>query len=177
LGETTTLDVQFQPEHEFVFDYLTSDIKTADCIFDLIDNSIDAATATNVSMVDNSDSRFFEGFKIDLSLSPNCVKVQDNCGGISKDAFVNRAFRIGLKSNHSYGIGHFGVGLKRAILKMGRHTRLLAMMGKMPCAWRFLVPTWLVLEVIQYPLQGLLQLARQLLTSLSLTLRLKQSVI
>jgi hypothetical protein len=130
LGETTTLDVQFQPEHEFVFDYLTSDIKTADCIFDLIDNSIDAATATNVSMVDNSDSRFFEGFKIDLSLSPNCVKVQDNCGGISKDAFVNRAFRIGLKSNHSYGIGHFGVGLKRAILKIGASYKIASDDGK-----------------------------------------------
>jgi hypothetical protein len=116
------LQVQFNPAPAYLFDYLTADIQTSECIFDLIDNSIDAARAVlsrrssekNGQLPDN-----YAGFQINVTLSPEAVTVHDNCSGISEETFSSLAFRAGEKSQHPFGIGHFGVGLKRAILKIG----------------------------------------------------------
>lgn len=116
----TALEVQFQPAPAYLFDYLTADIQTAECIFDLVDNSIDAARAAMVvGANENSITDSYAGFKIKVDLSPDAVIIRDNCSGMSEETFSTLAFRAGEKSQHPYGIGHFGVGLKRAILKIG----------------------------------------------------------
>lgn len=116
----TALEVQFQPAPAYLFDYLTADIQTAECVFDLVDNSIDAARAAMPSGVDgDSIPANYTGFKIELTLGSDAVVIRDNCSGMSEETFSTLAFRAGEKSQHPYGIGHFGVGLKRAILKIG----------------------------------------------------------
>lgn len=116
----TKLEVQFQPAPAYLFDYLTADIQTAECIFDLVDNSIDAARAAIRDSIDENDIlEAYDGFRIEVTLGSDGVVVLDNCSGMSEETFSNLAFRAGEKSQHPFGIGHFGVGLKRAILKIG----------------------------------------------------------
>lgn len=116
----TALQVQFNPAPAYLFDYLTADIQTAECIFDLIDNSIDAARAVMGGGVkDDVLPDKYDGFRIDLTLTPDAVVIHDNCSGMSETTFAELAFRAGEKSQHPFGIGYFGVGLKRAILKLG----------------------------------------------------------
>jgi hypothetical protein len=116
----TALEVQFQPAPAYLFDYLTADVQTAECVFDLVDNSIDAARAAMLDTVDDdSMPAEYEGFEIEVTLGADAVVIRDNCSGMSEETFANLAFRAGEKSQHPFGIGHFGVGLKRAILKIG----------------------------------------------------------
>ena len=116
----TALEVQFQPAPAYLFDYLTADVQTAECVFDLVDNSIDAARAAMLDSVDDdSMPEKYEGFEIEVTLDSDAVVIRDNCSGMSEETFANLAFRAGEKSQHPFGIGHFGVGLKRAILKIG----------------------------------------------------------
>lgn len=116
----TALEVQFQPAPAYLFDYLTADVQTAECIFDLIDNSIDAARGAMLRKADGDrmpDS--YAGFRIEVTLGSDAVIINDNCSGMTEETFSKLAFRAGEKSQHPFGIGHFGVGLKRAILKIG----------------------------------------------------------
>src|SRR3546814_1982749 len=117
----TALEVLFNPAPAYLFDYLTADVQTAECIFDLIDNSIDAARAVMSGKAQGGDSLpdKYMGFRIEVILKADLVSVHDNCSGISETTFATLAFRAGEKSQHPFGIGHFGVGLKRAILKLG----------------------------------------------------------
>ena len=85
----TALEVQFQPAPSYLFDYLTADIKTAECIFDLVDNSIDAARAAMAGHADGDhmpDS--YAGFKIEVTLGSDAVVVRDNCSGMSEEVSV-----------------------------------------------------------------------------------------
>ncbi len=113
------LQVQFNPAPAYIFGYLTADVQSAACIFDLIDNSIDAARAVMSTKQGKGLPQNYEGFEIKLTLSADIVRIEDNCSGISESSFTDTVFRSGMKSAHDYGIGHFGVGLKRAILKLG----------------------------------------------------------
>ncbi|WOE74653.1 ATP-binding protein [Alterisphingorhabdus coralli] len=116
--DKSEIEVQFAPAPSYLFDYMTADIETAECVFDLIDNSIDAARSA-IKVEESDVPSDYSGCKIELSLSSKSIIVEDNCSGMSEDNFSKRAFRAGFKSHHSFGIGHFGVGLKRAILKLG----------------------------------------------------------
>jgi hypothetical protein len=120
VAKTDPLTVQFNPAPAYLFDYLTADIQTAECIFDLIDNSIDAARSAMIGKPSKGLPNQYKGFKVELTLTSNEVVVADNCSGISEADFTQLAFRSGVKSQHTYGIGHFGVGMKRAILKLGK---------------------------------------------------------
>src|SRR5437016_230221 len=91
---------------------LTKDIELKDAILDLIDNSIDAAR--------RFDS--IKGRKVSVKTSAREFKIEDNCGGMSLDDAENRAFRLGRDPRAAlptHAIGLYGVGMKRAIFKMG----------------------------------------------------------
>ena len=66
----------------------------------------------------------YEGFEIDLVFSSEGLKVTDNCGGISVDNLRSMVLRFGKRSMHDMGIGVFGVGLNRALFKLGRISHL-----------------------------------------------------
>lgn len=120
---TSEIEVQFNPAPAFFIDYLTADIGSAECVFDLIDNSIDAARS-DIEIDKGGLPSSYANFRIELSISAEHVSVVDNCSGISESDFSELTFRSGSKSHHAYGIGHFGVGLKRAILKLGRECKI-----------------------------------------------------
>jgi hypothetical protein len=64
----------------------------------------------------------FDNLHVDISISPQKFEIKDNCGGISIDLAKNYAFCFGRDANAPplHGtVGLFGVGMKRAIFKLG----------------------------------------------------------
>lgn len=105
---------------------LTKDIELEDAVLDLLDNCVDgalrsASTRTNVE-------RPYEGYFAKLSFSGTTFSITDNCGGISNDV-RDSAFRLGRppgdKTDENLAtVGTYGIGMKRAIFKMGYDARI-----------------------------------------------------
>ncbi|WP_298486996.1 ATP-binding protein [uncultured Maribacter sp.] len=102
------------PTKTFFIEMITRDISIKDAILDLLDNSIDGANSINP---DN-----YEGLYIDINVDGNSFTVKDNCGGFSLETAKKYAFRFGRPDEivlNTGSIGRFGVGMKRALFKMG----------------------------------------------------------
>lgn len=120
VGEVISVDTS--PTKDAVVDSLTRDISEKACLFDLIDNSIDAATdgifnKLGVGERDNLPPSY-EGYSINLELHGEGYKIEDNCGGIDLEKLKKMVLRFGQRSEHNMGIGIFGVGLNRALFKL-----------------------------------------------------------
>lgn len=105
--------VNASPTKEFFISMLTRDISLTSSIIDLVDNSVDAATA----------SGSYEGKYIRLIFSDEQFEMLDNCGGISLASARGYAFKFGRPNDapHTqHSVGRFGVGMKRALFKMGK---------------------------------------------------------
>jgi len=115
--------IDTSPTKEVVVDGITRDATDHECIFDLIDNSIDAARNIifrNISpKLRNELLEGYAGYEIKLYLSATSFRIWDNCGGIPIDELKKTAMRFGERSEQSMGIGAFGVGLNRAIFRLG----------------------------------------------------------
>jgi len=104
------------PTKEFFISMITRDIKLTDAIIELIDNSIDGLKRQKL---DN-----YEGYYIDIQLG-DFFKISDNCGGIDIDIARNYAFKFGRPKSKEHNndkfetTGTFGIGMKRALFKMG----------------------------------------------------------
>lgn len=115
--------VDTRPSKEVVVDSLIRDITIEACIFDLIDNSIDAARETiyklDKKLSTDKPPASYEKFNISITLNGENFSINDNCGGITKAHLASSVLRFGQRSSHFSGIGVFGVGLNRAIFKIG----------------------------------------------------------
>jgi hypothetical protein len=111
--------VDASPEKRFFVDMLTRDIELAPAIIDLVDNSIDGAKRIRP---EEGHSRF-AGLFVHLTLKPDVFEIVDSCGGFGRDHAKKYAFKFGRDraQPHTVGeVGQFGVGMKRAIFKLGR---------------------------------------------------------
>lgn len=126
--EGKPFSVDTKPTKDVVVDSLTRDISVEACIFDLIDNSIDAARDTIFASGGEKRAdglpESYGGFKIALSFSNGGCSIEDNCGGITVDRLKTMVLRFGQRSSHPMGIGIFGLGLNRALFKLGRVSHL-----------------------------------------------------
>jgi hypothetical protein len=112
-----------EPTKDFFINMLTRDITLADCILDLLDNSLDGAKreskANNTSLKD---------FYVDIAVGEAGFEIADNCGGISLADAIDYAFHFGRRptapKSHAGLIGLYGIGMKRAIFKMARNGRV-----------------------------------------------------
>lgn len=108
------------PTKRFFVSMLTRDIELKDAILDLVDNSVDGATRQLKGRVKKSDA--YKGYEARLSLSAKSFDIADNCGGIPKEA-IKDAFLLGRpkveKDKGIPTIGVYGIGMKRAIFKIG----------------------------------------------------------
>lgn len=129
--------VDTRPSKAVVVDSLTRDISIQACIFDLIDNSIDAARNTMSRIQLGKDigtlPESYQGYKIILSFSGDYFAINDNCGGIAAEHLKTSVLRFGERSAHNLGIGVFGVGLNRALFRIGRNTYLESDTGLERC--------------------------------------------
>jgi DNA topoisomerase VI subunit B len=114
----TVLDntVNASPTKEFFITMSVRDIELVDAVADLVDNCVDGAR--RIRPAGN-----FTGLWVRIEVSNRHFRIADNCGGISVDIARNYAFRFGRPkefkpSKHS--IGQFGIGMKRALFKIGK---------------------------------------------------------
>jgi len=118
------MKVHASPTKEFFVDMITKDISLEACILDLVDNSLDGARADlRRRGGDSETARAFEGYWVQLTLRGDHFSVADNCGGISIEDAVNYAFHFGRRRDadrEEGGIGLYGIGMKRAVFKLGR---------------------------------------------------------
>jgi len=103
------------PTKVFFIEMLTRDISIKDAIIDLLDNSIDGAS--------NIDKDDYSNLYINLTINKNEFIVEDNCGGFPLEVAQKYAFRFGRPEDApatTGTVGRFGVGMKRALFKMGK---------------------------------------------------------
>jgi hypothetical protein len=126
--------VDTRPTKRVVVESLTRDATVRACIFDLIDNSIDAARDRIFEGLPSDAEKelpsSFAGFRITITLGTTGFKIEDNCGGISVNHLRDMVMRFGKASSHQHGIGVFGVGLNRALFKLGRVSHLKTDTGR-----------------------------------------------
>ena len=119
-NDSETLPIDAMPTKELFIDMLTRDIALIPAIIDLVDNSADGAKKVE------ADGNL-KGYWARVAISSDQFTVSDNCGGISVDVARKYAFRFGRPAGApsiKHSVGQFGVGMKRAIFKMGRQFRV-----------------------------------------------------
>ena len=116
------------PTKEFFVNMITRDITLEDSILDLIDNSIDAAWqmagSHSMTLADETD---LSDYTISLTLSADQFSIMDNCRGMTLDNAADYAFSFGRKASQEHDeftIGVYGIGMKRAVFKLGRDVRI-----------------------------------------------------
>jgi len=107
--------IDVSPTKEFFISVITRDVTLADAINDLVDNCIDGARRLR------PDGNY-QGLTIEMELTDTQFTIMDNCGGIPYDVAYQYAFKFGRAAgapSTDGSIGKFGVGMKRALFKMG----------------------------------------------------------
>jgi hypothetical protein len=116
------------PQKEFFINMITKDISLSDCILDLLDNCVDGANAEIVSSKKPSKrilhGHRYRGYYASITFDSKSFEIEDNCGGISVGIAMKYAFHFGRSNNtpllKGRAIGLYGIGMKRAIFKIGR---------------------------------------------------------
>ncbi|WP_348764339.1 ATP-binding protein, partial [uncultured Henriciella sp.] len=128
------LRVDTSPDKQFLIDTFSRDASAIDCIFDLLDNSIDAGSAHLRTLGAKPDLegllKTYDPIEIKLFVSARGVKIVDNSGGMSSADLENSILKFGHRSAQPFSIGMYGVGLNRAIFKLGEHTTISTHTGK-----------------------------------------------
>lgn len=116
---------QALPRKQFFLEMFTRDISLEDCMLDLVDNSIDShLVRKNIEITPlifgNHKGSYTKG-SIKVRCNEDKIEVFDDCGGIDYQDALTSVFCFG----HDPGqdapkrLGAYGIGLKRAIFKMG----------------------------------------------------------
>ena len=121
MNESKDKRVNATPVKSFFVDMLTRDIELVDAILDLLDNCVDGILRLKG---ESSKKTPYEGFEAEIKFDKSSFSISDNCGGIPW-SFHDYAFRMG-KDNQDRDsdlptVGVYGIGMKRAIFKIGRH--------------------------------------------------------
>jgi hypothetical protein len=144
------------PRKRFFSEMFTRDISLQDCILDLIDNSIDGAIRSRKIRFDQLSKAILnkertQGLKdppsIEVAISKDKVVVRDSCGGIDRQYAMTEVFSFGHSDSWrpSY-LGAYGVGLKRALFKIGNRFRIVSRTASTGFSCNVDVPEWLLEE-------------------------------
>lgn len=107
--------IEGDPTKGFFIYMLTRDIPIEQSIADLLDNCIDGAKRLR-------PGGDYTGLWVRLEANPDHFRISDNCGGIPVEIARKYAFRFGRPEGMpatAHSIGQFGVGMKRALFKIG----------------------------------------------------------
>jgi hypothetical protein len=142
--------IDASPTKEFFIEMLTRDIELIPAIIDLVDNCVDGARR----MRGNGP---YKGLSVRLTVTPTEFTISDNCGGIDLDMATKYAFRFGRpakmpKTTHS--IGQFGVGMKRALFKLGTAFRVESTAARSKFVLEVNVPKWSKEDEWKLPFKG-----------------------
>lgn len=119
-ASATDKKIHASPTKDFFVKMITRDIALEDCIFDLLDNAIDGAHRQAKGKDGNEP---LKGFWAEIAFNGNQFQITDNCGGIKLSDAIDYAFHFGRRPDSPAdvegGIGLYGIGMKRAIFKIG----------------------------------------------------------
>lgn len=106
------------PTKNLFISMLVKDIPLTRSIIDLVDNSVDGARRVK-------PNGKYEGLWVHVDASSQRFAIRDNCGGIPVDVAQKYAFRFGRPEETDveetpHSVGQFGVGMKRALFKLGK---------------------------------------------------------
>jgi hypothetical protein len=122
-GASPSSTIYAGPTKRFFVSMLTRDIELKDAILDLLDNCVDGAMRSQGLSTTESETAY-AGFHAKITATPDGFEIKDNCGGIPRDIAEKSAFVLGrpdmLRDADLPTIGMYGIGMKRAIFKMGR---------------------------------------------------------
>jgi hypothetical protein len=117
------IPVKAAPTKSFFVRMLTRGIELRDAILDLLDNCIDGIVRSTKPKA--SVAKPYASFFAEINASPDGFVIQDNCGGIPRHIATDVAFRLGRPTGAPYEkletVGVYGIGMKRAIFKMGQN--------------------------------------------------------
>jgi hypothetical protein len=120
LSKTTFQPVDASPVKSFFVHMLTRDIRLEEAILDLLDNSVDGILRSHHAA---GSDKTYEGFRAEIEFKKDSFSISDNCGGIPWNLH-DYAFRMGRSADRPQDapgtVGVYGIGMKRAIFKMGR---------------------------------------------------------
>jgi Histidine kinase-, DNA gyrase B-, and HSP90-like ATPase len=109
--------VNASPTKRFFIAVLVKDINFLDAVVELVDNSVDSARV-------DCGASSMAGKIIDIRYDKTQFSIRDNAAGISIKQAKNYVFRFGRPKDAPAtpgSVGEFGVGMKRALFKIGRH--------------------------------------------------------
>jgi hypothetical protein len=122
--------VDATPVKSFFVTMLTRDIKLEEAILDLLDNCVDGILRSKNR---NGETKPYKGFKAEIEFKKSSFMISDNCGGIPW-SLHSYAFRMGRASDRPADtpgtVGVYGIGMKRAIFKMGKDCLISTQNGK-----------------------------------------------
>jgi hypothetical protein len=120
MPDTIDRKIDARPTKDFFISMLIKDIGTTRAIIDLVDNCVDGARRLR------SNGKY-EGLSIDIETKKDHFQISDNCGGMPIDLAREYAFRFGRPAEMAatpHSVGQFGVGMKRALFKLGKKFRI-----------------------------------------------------
>src|ERR1039458_277906 len=114
------------PTKTFFVQTLIRDIELKDAILDLLDNCVDGLMRS-VPKSKLTSVKPYAGHWAHITFDHERFIIEDNCGGIDTHLARTSAFRMGRievgpgnKGQKLPTVGAYGIGMKRAIFKMGR---------------------------------------------------------
>src|ERR1017187_7169666 len=114
------------PTKTFFVRTLTRDIELKDALLDLLDNCVDGLMRS-VPRAQLAGAKPYAGHWAHITFDRDKFVIEDNCGGIDRHLARTSAFRMGRieisaskKERKLPTVGVYGIGMKRAIFKMGR---------------------------------------------------------
>jgi Histidine kinase-, DNA gyrase B-, and HSP90-like ATPase len=141
-----------RPFKDFFINMLIRDLQLHDAIADLVDNSVDSARALVARAITGPTSpedrlRKFrlDNLEVNISMSPDAFAIADNCGGMEAQVARRRAFRFGRDPEAAPtpgSVGRFGIGMKRALFKIGRNINVKSVARKSDFVLDIDVDSW-----------------------------------
>lgn len=122
------------PSKSFFISMLTRDIDLVDCILDLLDNSVDGISeAARRADVELDADKPFSGYVVEINYTKDFFQILDRSGGIPIATAEEYAFRFGRPDDapelKDGTIGLYGIGMKRAMFKMGNVVNMVSSTG------------------------------------------------
>jgi len=155
---TNNLTADASPEKRLFISLLTRDISLVAAFLDLIDNSINAALAPFAGKLATAegylsaldDPEISASTSIDIEFNAESVKITDNATGIDSGTAKSYVFKFGRAPQESPAsldrLSVFGIGLKRAIFKMGDQISIVSDHEQGGFELDLDVPAWAALQ-------------------------------
>jgi hypothetical protein len=115
--------VPAKPTKRFFVSMLTRDIALEDALLDLLDNCLDGILRSRRPATSKGNP--YKGSWAHFTINSQKFVIEDNCGGIPLKIAETSAFMMGRPPNTPSErlptVGVYGIGMKRAIFKLGRN--------------------------------------------------------